>query len=809
MYCLWCCKREYFFDSTHLSGDQELGAYSEAFGCAILVTSTDPQAFPVIHGQGPVGFEVEHCLNVDGAGHGAGHFELIRSWLPADWLQRRGFPAVGAQLQDRKRNAPAEASSEESSPEGAAANLPVAASASCSLSPQATIASDRAAVRRRLPGDEAALQRDPLPAKQHLAKRTRTKRRNPKQKSRLCPVEGCCFDSRELGKTAYRGPGAATCMFCGQDAYVKAASTPHGRGSMTRCLKNFYLHKDVNPEVYNRAMANVARFAPDLVEELRLKVRLPKRSALLPAEARHKKAVAMAQQWEVCKAARQPALYLKGARAAKEYRSGVLADQRRATKSFYPDAPRRPRASGDALSAPVDNDCDLPPAFTSTGAIGLQRWCREGAWGMCPNPQCNLLQPRRLTEKDLSAPVATPWLAASACRRCARSKRQLMVPRPQDVPTPLRDLDPLVVKALRPLDIDVGPEVRAGTGGYRKKVRMITFSWCLQSVDAKLRRLPSKQLRRSANNAFRYLLSNREDNEYHEYYSRHRAFLARHREAPTPEQARRPLHFIEQPGLETALWPHLYWRTTMCESFERLNTRRLQQLQGKSAARAQETEGRDSSDEHEAVELDDSDAETQPEAKQSIKRSFQTKVFSSLLGYGSDYELLQYVYDLHLWTDLGSKRNRAGETKMRFMMKGHPMSPLYWENLKFGLFDLVRQLGYPDIYWTLAPWEPSYPYHAFMLDEMQKLLCTRTKLPALEAMHLAHTMLDTCRFYLAGHGRAKQRGWTKHVLGGQLPGRDVNNCIFSLASNIKTDRRRRGLSGTTAVAGRMCTPCSG
>ena len=84
-----------------------------------------------------------------------------------------------------------------------------------------------------------------------------------------------------------------------------------------------------------------------------------------------------------------------------------------------------------------------------------------------------------------------------------------MVPRPQDVPTPLRDLDPLVVKALRPLDIDVGPEVRAGTGGYRKKVRMITFSWCLQSVDAKLRRLPSKQLRRSANNAFRYLLSNR------------------------------------------------------------------------------------------------------------------------------------------------------------------------------------------------------------------------------------------------------------------------------------------------------------
>lgn len=33
----------------------------------------------------------------------------------------------------------------------------------------------------------------------------------------------------------------------------------------------------------------------------------------------------------------------------------------------------------------------------------------------------------------------------------------------------------------------------------------------------------------------------------------------------------------------------------------------------------------------------------------------------------------QYVYDLHLWTHFGSKRNRAGDTKMRFMMKGHPM----------------------------------------------------------------------------------------------------------------------------------------
>ena len=233
---------------------------------------------------------------------------------------------------------------------------------------------------------------------------------------------------------------------------------------------------------------------------------------------------------------------------------------------------------------------------------------------------------------------------------------------------------------------------------------MITFSWSLTSVDAKIRALQPKALRRSAKKALKYLLRLDRDNEYHDYYSRHQAFLVKHRDDPTPEQAKRPLHFIEEAGLETALWPHLYWKITMCESFERLNDRRLQQLQGKSAAKPARQGSEDSSEEEGLVPSgSDSEAEAEPQAKQCIKRSFQTKLLSPLLGYGSDFELLQYVYDLHLWTDLGSKRNRAGDTKMRFMMKGHPMSPLYWENLKFGLFDVVRQLGFPDLYWTLAP----------------------------------------------------------------------------------------------------------
>eukprot|EP00438_Fugacium_kawagutii_P012731 Skav203736 [mRNA] locus=scaffold68:197214:199967:+ [translate_table: standard] len=479
----------------------------------------------------------------------------------------------------------------------------------------------------------------------------------------------------------------------------------------------------------------------------------------------------MQEQWKECKKRRQPSTATPDPKALKAYRSAVLADQRRANISFYPETPRRERAAGDALTALVDNDCALPAAFTSDLAIGLQRWCQDGTWGMCT--ACQILQSRSLTQKALQQ-NAGPTVPKSACRRC-KAKRPHFVPTPEDVPEPLRNLDPSVLAALRPLDIDVGPEVRAQSGGYSRKVRMTTFSWSLQSVDTKIAALQTKTVRRQARKAFSYLLSLGDDNEYKDYYERHL----------DPQQTKRPLHFIEEPGLETALWPSLYWKTSMCE-FERLNNRRLQQLQGqkkKKHEQDRDASKRDSSSQasdDEEIQLSSSDEQASAgdnEQRQSIKRSFHTKLMSPLLGYSCNFELLQYVYDLHLWTDLGSKKNRAGDTKMRFMMKGHPMSPLYWENIKFGLFDMVRQLRFPDIYWTLAPWEPSYPYHNYMLDEMQKLLCERTRLPAFEAMHLAHTMLEICRSLLAGKGAQGSTGWTQHLLGGKLPGYDVDNCI--------------------------------
>ena len=249
---------------------------------------------------------------------------------------------------------------------------------------------------------------------------------------------------------------------------------------------------------------------------------------------------------------------------------------------------------------------------------------------------------------------------------------------------------------------------------------------------------------------------------YGAFFRRQKRFLRKHAAGATSQERRRPLHFIEEVGLETALWPHLYWRTTMCESFERLNVSRLAV---RTDAAAEHT------DEACTQQSDDASADDEGTAERphSIKRSFAAKLASRLLGYGNDFALLQYVYDLHLWTDLGSKRQQNCGPNMRLKMKGHPMSPLYWKDLKYALFDLVRQLGFPHcfphLYWTIAPYERSYPYHTFLLDEMRKLLCARMRLPAFEAMHLAHTLMQVCSGLLAGYGKdGKGVGWTQHLL---------------------------------------------
>ena len=78
-------------------------------------------------------------------------------------------------------------------------------------------------------------------------------------------------------------------------------------------------------------------------------------------------------------------------------------------------------------------------------------------------------------------------------------------------------------------------------------------------------------------------------------------------------------------------------------------------------------------------------------------------------------------------------------------MKGHSFSPLYWKAVHWGLIDLVRQLGYPKLFWTLSPHEWSFLYPAWILDEMSKELRGRLHLAAPESLHITHVLLQVVR----------------------------------------------------------------
>jgi hypothetical protein len=200
----------------------------------------------------------------------------------------------------------------------------------------------------------------------------------------------------------------------------------------------------------------------------------------------------------------------------------------------------------------------------------------------------------------------------------------------------------------------------------------------------------------------------------------------------------------------------------MTETYERATDER--RLVRQRAGRPK-SHGAESTEEEEIL---DSDAHESQACRHSTKRSFAAKIFGPLLGYGADFELLQMVYDLNLWTALGSKKNAKAGVPMRLMMKGHSFSPEYWKAIHLSLVDLVKQVGFPTIFWTMAPFEPAFPYHHWIQDEMTKLLRNRTRLPVAETVHIAHVFVQLVRGALTGRNQnvagREDRQWRSHVL---------------------------------------------
>ena len=174
----------------------------------------------------------------------------------------------------------------------------------------------------------------------------------------------------------------------------------------------------------------------------------------------------------------------------------------------------------------------------------------------------------------------------------------------------------------------------------------------------------------------------------------------------------------------------------------------------------------DSDSDEESQHTDEEAVEDAGTPRRSMKRPFAALALGRLLGYAADFELLQFVYDLNLWSSIGSKKNLQLPTPMRHMLnvKGEAFSPHYWRSVHYALLDMVRQVGYPRIFFTIAPYEWSFPYHEWVRDEMEKLLKERLVLPVAETLHMVDVMVQAVKGLLLGHtgGHGKQ-AWTSNI----------------------------------------------
>lgn len=90
---------------------------------------------------------------------------------------------------------------------------------------------------------------------------------------------------------------------------------------------------------------------------------------------------------------------------------------------------------------------------------------------------------------------------------------------------------------------------------------------------------------------------------------------------------------------QCAIWPDLYPDSDLCETVARATDERRLRRQGLLPP-----------------EEESGDEAAEEPGRKSIRRSFTKKILGPILDYAGEFELLQFVHDLALWTDVGSKR---------------------------------------------------------------------------------------------------------------------------------------------------------
>ena len=467
-----------------------------------------------------------------------------------------------------------------------------------------------------------------------------------------------------------------------------------------------------------------------------------------------------------------------GAAEAAIYQSKVADDKRRLRAKFQP-----------VVEAQEEGD----NTWRSPLATRSEAWCKKASWVACE--QCHRLEKRPLREAHITGKKP----ASHTIKHCAHCKAGVgyMAVGLADIPEVLRHLSPAALWALRPLELDVGRPVWA-KHGYRVHTDMVRFWWRPNAVQVQMDMLERAEDQEAAAAAFAHLMGDPES-AYRKFVEMHGKFLRRNAATltgdPLDRQLQLPRRALEEEGLECAVWPHLYPRLNMCETYIRkADVRRrdraaakrpgsalLQHVPSSPESSDGEDDGVAKQDMEEEAPCEASSAEEEDEedlaeaeapldfarpGRNSAKSAYLAKVLRPVLGYGATYELFQFVYDLWLWSTLGAKKHTV-EAPLRLAMAVYSFSPEYWHTRHAALVDMVKQLGLPTLFLTVAPYEWSFPFHAWVEDEAAKLLRARLKLPVAETLHIAHVLAQAVQGLLTGANRKEadgnRRAWKSHV----------------------------------------------
>ena len=451
-------------------------------------------------------------------------------------------------------------------------------------------------------------------------------------KAEYCPgrsdAQPCVFSQLpdKVGCAARPHKGKGRCQFCDAGTLAEMAKDPKRKGNITRALR---IWKEAGrQDILDAALGLLSE---DLKQDFLQALKRPSRAGpAVEARAREK---AETDKEERSKAFEQRQ-FLGGPSSNQEekaYRQRAADDDRRMRKKFGPFV--------EAQAAEDDS-------WLSRRAKCFEAWCLKDSWGMCK--KCHRLVKRPCHENNISGKKPPP-LTVQACGNCKNGTGYPTVSS-KDIPKQLQNLSDAVLQALQPLHPDVGM-TSCAKHGYQVHTDMIRFWWDPYPVAEQIAWLEAADDRRAAKAAYGYLMT-AADSSYKKFVDFHNRFLKRYAAdiAADLRKLQLPRRVLEEEGIECAVWPHLYPRTKMCETYIRQqDLRRLERAATKAPAAAPAT----------APAAPAAPAASKPQApsadtkKRSPSTSPSTSSSSSSTGTSSDST--SQAHKLYLYHFLGFK----------------------------------------------------------------------------------------------------------------------------------------------------------